>query len=221
MRGEQNPYIAARSEFVSVFADQAKARRNWQLSTFALLILFGMLLAAYIRLSSEARITPYIVEVDRLGQALAFGPAERLKKTDTRLFVFQLAALVRNLRTVSADFIAQREFLMSAYAYVAGPARATLDQYFLDPAHDPRLLGRTLTREVQVTSVLQVPNSDTWKVSWHETERPRFAGSPKTTSWEAYLQVKLHPPTTTEALLNNPLGLFVTDVNWTVTGDPR
>lgn len=217
-RGEANPanpYIAARAEFESVFGDLARGKRNWQLMAFGLLALLGAVLAAYLRLGAQARITPYVVEVDRLGQAVAFGPAEALRKTDRRLYVFHLALFIRNLRAVSSDFDTQRELLRGAYAYAAGAARAMLDEHFVDPANDPRVLGRTLTRQVQVTSVLQVPRTETWKVAWLETERPRYAGSPRTTAWEAYLQVRRDPPTTTEALHSNPLGLFVTEINWT------
>src|SRR5260370_14323728 len=69
-----NPYLAAREEFVSVFGDLARGKRNWQLVAFGLLALLGVVLAAYLRLSLGSRITPYVVEVDRLGQAVAFGP---------------------------------------------------------------------------------------------------------------------------------------------------
>jgi type IV secretion system protein TrbF len=219
-RQDDNPYLAARAEFASVFLDQAKARRNWQLAAFALLVLLAAVLAAYLKLASEARITPYVVEVDRLGQAVAFGPAEKLARAEPRLTAYQLALLVRNLRTVSSDFEAEKRALFGAYAFVAGTARATLDHYFADPAHDPRVLGRGLTRQVQVTSVLQVPRSHTWKVAWTETEQPRFAGAPRTAAWEGYFQVELDPPATTAALLTNPLGLYVTEINWTqLTGE--
>jgi type IV secretory pathway TrbF-like protein len=220
--GQGNPYLAARDEFASVFLDQAKARRNWQLCAFALLVLLAAVLAAYLRLASEARITPYVVEVDRLGQAVAFGPADKLQKTEPRLTAYQLALLVRNLRTVSSDFEAEKRSLFSAYAFVSGAAHITLDEYFLNPAHDPRVLGRSLTRQVQVTAVLQIPKTHTWKVAWTETEQPRFVGSPRSTSWEGYFQVESNPPSTTEALLTNPLGLFVTEINWTqLTGEPN
>jgi type IV secretory pathway TrbF-like protein len=211
----ENPYLAARAEFVSVFLDQAKARRNWQLAAFGLLVLLGIVLSAYVRLASEARITPYVVEVDRLGQAVAFGPAERLARSEPRLTAYQLALLVRNLRSVSSDFEAEKRSLFSAYAFVAGGAHATLDNYFVDPAHDPRVLGRSVTRQVQVTSVLQIPKTHTWKVAWSETEQPRFVGAPRTAAWEGYFQVESNPPRTTEALLTNPLGLYVTEINWT------
>jgi type IV secretion system protein TrbF len=211
-----NPYLAAREEFVSTFGDLARGKRNWQLCAFALLALLALVLLAYLRLSLSSRITPYVVEVDRLGQAVAFGPAEPLRPTDTRVHLFLLALLVHHLRTVSTDSDTQRDLLYSAYAYLGAGARATLDAYFSDPAHDPRILGRSLTRAVEITSVLRLPGGTgrTWKVAWRETARPTTAGPVRTADWEAYLALESHPPSTTEALLQNPLGLYVTDLAW-------
>jgi len=228
-----NPYLAAREEFVSTFGDLARGKRNWQLAAFGLLALLGLVLAAYLRLSLGSRITPYVVEVDRLGQAVAFGPAEPLRATDLRVHVFTLGLLIHDLRTVSADPETQRDMLVAGYAFAAGPARATLDAYFADPAHDPRVLGRSVSRDVQITSVLRLPGGGsagagaagkTWKVAWRETERPRVAGPVHAAAWEAYLTLEQHPPTTAEGLLRNPLGLYVTDLAWSeivATGDRR
>ena len=225
MTRSANPYLAAREEFISTFGDLARGKRNWQLCAFALLALLALLLAAYLRLSLSSRVTPYVVEVDRLGQAVAFGPAEPLRPADTRTHVFLLALLVHHLRTVSTDAATERDLLFSAYAYLGTGARSTLDAYFADPAHDPRVLGRSLTRSVEITSVLRLPTTagasgaagasgKTWKVEWRETERPTTAGPLRTAAWEAYLALESHPPSTTEALLRNPLGLYVTDLTW-------
>ena len=35
------------------------------------------------------------------------------------------------------------------------------------------------------------------------------------TAWQAVLGVELTPPETTDVLLVNPLGLYVTEINWT------
>src|SRR5579864_8385580 len=72
-----HPILAGRGAFAGAFGDLARGKRNWQLMAFGLLGLFGIVLVAYVRLASETRITPYVVEVDRLGPAVAFGPAGR------------------------------------------------------------------------------------------------------------------------------------------------
>jgi type IV secretion system protein VirB5 len=210
-----DPFLAARQNFLGVLGDQARAKRNWQLT--ALLAVGGWLFTsgAYFKLASESRITPYIVEVDRLGQSVAFGPAEKLAKTDHRLIVSQLGLVIRNLRSVYPDPGAQREMIERGYAFVAPSAASFLNGYFSDPQNDPRLLAQQLTRQILVQSVLPVPNSDTWRVQWTESETPLGVGPPRTTAWEGYLTVRVVPPTKASEIQDNPLGLYVTAINWT------
>ncbi|MBA2571484.1 MAG: conjugal transfer protein TrbF [Gemmatimonadetes bacterium] len=212
---EPNQFLAARSEFGQVFGDLAKGKRNWQLVAFASLTLLAVVTLAYIRMASEARITPYVVEVDQLGQARAFGPAEQIRKTDQRVIASQLGMFIRNLRTVFADPAAQRELAQRAYAFVDENAAGFLNTYFSDPANNPVNLSRQFTRLVEVQSVLPVPDSKTWKVVWRETELPLLHGSSRTTAWEAYLSADVMPPRTTDTIEVNPLGLYVTAISWT------
>ncbi len=83
---------------------------------FGLLGLFGIVLVAYVRLAAETRITPYVVEVDRLGRAVAFGPAEQAAITDPRIVEATLSLFIRNVRAVSSDGVVERELLYRAYA---------------------------------------------------------------------------------------------------------
>lgn len=210
-----DPFLVARQNFLGVLGDQAKAKRNWQVT--ALLAVGGWLFTsgAYFKLASESRITPYIVEVDRLGQSVAFGPAEKLRRTDERLIVSQLGLLIRNLRSVYPDPGAQRDLIQRGYAFVAPSAATFLNGYFSDPQNDPRVLAQQLSRQVLVQSVLPVPDSDTWRVQWVETETPLGVGPPRTIAWEAYLTVRVVPPTRASEIQDNPLGLYVTAINWT------
>jgi hypothetical protein len=57
-------------------------------------------------------------------------------------------------------------------------------------------------------------------VSWTEVTLPRTAGGlPKRTAWEGYFATRIAPPTSAERLSVNPLGLYVTTVNWTQLAD--
>src|SRR5207302_9161269 len=146
------------------------------------------------------------------------GPADDPHRPDHRLVASALARFIRAIRTVlpAAAAAGQAEMLRRAYAFVAADAAAFLNDYFGNPVNDPRLLGLRLTRQVDVTGVLRVPNSDVWRLQWTETERPISAGEEtRTTAWEGYATVKLVPPVTAEAVQDNPLGLYITTVNWT------
>jgi len=215
---EGSPFLAARNEFTNAFGDLARGKRNWQVIAYALLGLLALVTIAYVRLAASARVVPYVVDVDRLGQVAAVGPAETLQRPEERLVASELAQFVRAIRTVLpvSAAAAQAELLRRGYAFVAPAAAAFLNDYFAKPEHDPRLLGLRLARQVDVASVLRVPNSDVWRLRWTETERSTEPGGlTRTVAWEGYLTVMLVPPTTAEVVQENPLGLSITSVSWT------
>ena len=220
--GQVNHIIAARNEFANAFGDLAKGKRNWQLMAFALAGTLGVVSLAYVRLASSSRVVPYVVEVDRLGQIMAVGTAEQMATPDQRLMASQLAQFIRAIRTVlpASAAAGQAEMIRSGYAFAAPEAAGFLNDYFANPRNDPRVLGTRLTRQVDVAGVLRVPNSEVWRLQWTEVERSTQPGGPtRTTAWEGYATVKLMPPMTAEAVQSNPLGLYVTTINWTQVGE--
>ncbi len=210
---------AARGEFQGVYADLARGKRNWQLSSFGLLVVLVVETLGYVRLSLTARVTPYVVEVDKLGSARAFGPVEPLRRTDARLVVSQIAEFVRDVRTVVPSDVGEREVMSRAYAFVDRGGAAFLNAYFTDPRNNPRVLARAMTRTAEVTAVLP-SGSAGWRVQWVETEYPIDGGAPVAQPWEAYLSIRMSPPETTEAIERNPLGVYVTSIQWTRVGAP-
>lgn len=224
------PYLHGRREFESVFTDVAKAKRNWQLVAFGATAVALVLAVSLGVTATQSRIVPYVVEVDQLGRAQAFGAAERLRAPDQRVITSQLAGFVRDVRTVLVDPAGQADLVRRAYTFVDRDAAGFLNAYFTTPANDPRLLGRELSRLVEVTGVLPVPTSapvqggragpTTWKVSWTETTYPRAGtGLARRTAWEGYFATRLVPPSTADRIVANPLGLYVTAINWTQIGN--
>jgi type IV secretory pathway TrbF-like protein len=210
--------LEGRREFEGAFGDLAKGKRNWQLIALGLVIVLAMQTAGFVRLALTSRITPYVVEVDQLGRVRASGPVEELTHVETRLVIAEIAAFVRDVRTVMPAPAAQADVLTRAYGYVDQGGAAFLNAYFGDPHNDPRVVGRSVTRTVDVRSVLPVPKSNTWRVQWTETEYPAAGGGVTATPWEGYLGVRLAPPETADAIARNPLGVYVTSVTWTKTG---
>ncbi len=72
-----SPFLAARTEFTNAFGDLARGKRNWQLMAFGLGGLLALVTVAYVRLAASARVVPYVVQVDRLGQVVAVGRGRR------------------------------------------------------------------------------------------------------------------------------------------------
>src|SRR5438093_10483065 len=224
----------ARREFASVFGDLARGKRNWQVVAFALAGVVAVEALAMIGLARAARVVPYVVRVDQLGRVEAVGPASPMRDPDAMLVASQLADFIRSVRTVlpPAAVSAQTVLLRHGYAFATPDAAGFLNAYLSDPSHDPRVLGVRLTREIEVTSALRVPDASTgrkrpadgggaqtWRLQWKETDRPTQLGdSTATTAWEGYLTLRITPPTTVESIQANPLGLFITSIAWTRVG---
>src|SRR5256712_10653749 len=151
----------ARREFASAFGDLARGKRNWQIVAFALAGVVALEALAMIGLAKAARVVPYVVRVDQLGRVEAVGPASPMRDPDAALVASQLADFIRSVRTVLplAAVNAQTALLRHGYAFATPEAARILNVYLSHPAHDPRVVGLRLTREVEVTSALKVPDA--------------------------------------------------------------
>ena len=212
-----NPYVRPEKEWHNRYMDLAMAKRNWQLIAGASVLTCLVLVIAYVQLSMSSRVVPFPVAIDSLGIPLAYGTLEPRPDVDLAGLVERssIASFILNTRRVVADPVAQRHAIESAYEFLDARGQAFLNSYFSRPENDPLRLGKRIRREVKVKSILKIPGSSSYRVTW--TERERGISSRKVTksTWEAILNVGRVPPTDiTESAIANPLGTYILDVNW-------
>ncbi len=213
MRELESAFLRARSEWDGRFGGLARSRERWRQAALAMALANLALAAALGWLAAQSRVVPYVVEVDRLGQPLAVGPAEALVAPEERLVRAELARYLRDLRTVVADPEAQRELLRRAYDRTRGQALEALNRHFRD--ENPFRLAQSERRSVQLESLLPLSQA-TWQAQWRE-QRP---GRPAE-RLQGLLTVEIDPPKRAEILIDNPLGLYVTEIAWTpLLGSP-
>lgn len=190
--------------------------RNWRLMAFGGLILSAGLASGLLWESTQSRVVPYVVAVDRLGEPQAIAPADRdYQPTDPQLAWF-LGRFVSNVRSVSLDPVLMRQNWLSAYDFVTGAGARFLGDYARqsDPFGD--IGNRTVA--VQVISIVRASDRS-FQVKWIEREYDRGA-LVGTSHWTAILSVAIRPPRTVETLRRNPLGLYVEAIDWTKELDP-
>jgi type IV secretion system protein VirB5 len=71
---DATPYQRAQYEWDDRYGRQAKSIASWKTATFVLLLINGLVTASLFWLAQQSKVVPYVVQVDKLGQALAFGP---------------------------------------------------------------------------------------------------------------------------------------------------
>ncbi|MER9368186.1 conjugal transfer protein TrbF [Mesorhizobium sp. M0518] len=184
--------------------------RNWRLMAFGCLALATGLSGGLLWQSMQGRVVPYVVEVDRFGETRAVAPAIQDYQPDDAQIAWHLGRFIQNVRSVSTDAVLVRQNWLSAYDFTTDRAALFLNEYA--KANDP--FGQIGTRSVsvQVTSVVRASDSS-FQVKWTEQvfERGSLAS---TTRWTAILTIVIRPPTNTDQLRKNPLGVFINAIDW-------
>jgi type IV secretion system protein TrbF len=225
---------AGEREHWTLSGDLASERGWWRLCAFASLALAAGVFVAYVGLASRAHITPYVVEVDRHGLAVAWGPAEEVSTVSDRVVMAEVERFIVHVRVIYRDPLAQKNALDDAFAHIpardpnAG-ARGFLTAYLSDPQHDPRILSTRFQRNAEVLSVLRIPSPgekrgrSTWKVQWEEWryEAADNGRGGAVERWEAVVSVKTDPPKRVEEIRLNPAGVYVTDLSWSRLSGPQ
>lgn len=190
--------------------------RNWRMAAFVSLAMTAGLAGTLAWQSTQSRVTPYVVEVDRLGEARAVTPvADVYRPTDPQI-AWHLGRFIRNVRAVSSDPVLVREQWLQAYDFATKRGAVFLSEYAR--AADPfaRIGERSVS--VQVTSVVRA-SPTSFQVKWIEQtfERGSLAS---TQQWTALLTVRERTPRDAEVLRRNPLGLYVDAIDWSRELEP-
>ncbi len=204
------PYQRAAQVWDDRIGSARAAAKNWRLAFFGCLVLSGGLSAGLVWQSARGHITPWVVEVDKLGAAQAVAPADvDYRPTDPQI-AFHLARFIEGVRSVPADPIVLRENWLRAYDFTTDKGALALNDYAR--SNDPFALVSKVQVAVDVSSVIRASN-DSFRVAW--TERRYSDGAlAETSRWSAILTVTVQTPRTPDGLRKNPLGVFVNALNW-------
>jgi type IV secretion system protein TrbF len=184
--------------------------RSWRYACFAALGLSATLTGGIIWQNARGTIVPWVVEVDKLGEARVVAPADAGFSPSDPQIAFHLAHFIEHVRAIPDDPIVVRRNWLRAYDFASDRGALALNDHAR--ANDPfARVGREQV-SVDVTSVIRAsPRS--FRVAWIE-RRYRDGALADTTRWTAILGITLQPPNNPDALTRNPLGIFVTSINW-------
>jgi type IV secretory pathway TrbF-like protein len=184
--------------------------RNWRLMAFGSLMLSMGLSAGLIWQSARGSVIPWVVQIDRLGQAQAVAPATAdLKPTDPQI-AWHLARFIEDVRAVPADPIVLRSQWLRAYDFVTDKGAVSLNDY----ARINNPFGNLGKQQisVEVSSVIRA-SPDSFRVAWIQ-RRYDNGNLAATERWTAILSILVETPHDADRLRKNPLGVYVNALNW-------
>jgi len=204
------PYQRAEQIWDERIGNARVQAKNWRLMAFGCLVLSAGLAASVVWQSNQSRVVPYIVQVDKFGEAQAVAPVIASYQPSDGEVAWFLSRFITDVRSLSSDPIIARKNWLEAYDYTTNHGAAYLNQFAQE--HDPfKDLGER-TVSVQVTSVVRV-SGESFQVKWIEKHFDHDAVS-STEHWTGILTVLTKPPTTAEVLRKNPLGIYVNAIDW-------
>lgn len=215
---QENPYLSTRRTWNDMSKARTSNSQTWQLIGILGLMIGLAGVGGAIYIGSQSRFIPYVVEVDKLGQAVAVAPAQQAAVADPRIMNATVASFISDIRTVTPDVALQRKAIFRVYALLSANDPATVkSNEWLNGTEDSSPFKRATREMVSIeieTVIAQTPT--TWQVDWIETTRDRQGiVQSQPFHMRALVTVYTAPPSSeTDQIRMNPLGIYVRDFSW-------
>jgi type IV secretion system protein VirB5 len=206
----ETPYQKAAQVWDERIGSARVQAKNWRYMAFGSLVLSGGFAAALVWLSVQGTVVPWVVQVDKLGQAQTVAPATAdYRPTDPQI-AWHLARFIEQVRSIPADPIIVRQNWLRAYEWTTDRGAGALNDYAR--TNDPFTKVGKQQIAVDVSSVIRA-SPDSFRVAWTERhfENGQLSGTER---WTAILTIGLQPPRDAERLKANPLGIYVNAISW-------
>lgn len=209
-----NPYLAARQEWTERYGSYVRAASVWRLVGIVSLSLATLSTGYALYQSTEVKLVPYIVEVDKLGSAVNAGFPAQIEYADPRVVRASLAAFVTNFRSVTPDAVVQKQYIDRTYALLrtSDPATEKVNNWFRSSS--PFDKAKTATVAIEVNNVVPL-SGQSFQIDWTEYERDRKGKEVATRRFRGIANVVLIPPQDESVIRLNPIGLYLKDFDWT------
>ncbi len=210
----ENPYLAARQEWNERYGDYIQAARSWRLVGITALAIAAIGFGYALYQSTQVKLVPYIVEVDKLGTAVTAGTPQQIEYADPRVVRATLGAFVSNLRSVTPDAVVQKQYIDRTYALLrtADPATEKVNAWYR--GNSPFDKAKTATVAIEVSNIVAL-SSQTYQIDWTEYERDRKGKETASRRFRGIATVTLTPPQDEGVIRLNPIGLYLKDFEWT------
>ena len=219
-KASANPYLNARRSWNEHVGGVVASRQSWQILGILSLLIALAAVGGIVHIGSQSKFIPYVVEVDKLGQAVGVQAAQTAQPADPRVIRASVASFISDARLVTPDVALQRASVLRVYAMLApnDPATAKMNEW-LNGTESSSPFKRAEHEMVSIEIQSVLPQTDsTWQVDWMETVRDRqgvLKGQPF--RMRALVGVYVLPPTseiTEDQLSQNPLRIFISNFSW-------
>jgi type IV secretory pathway TrbF-like protein len=210
----ENPYLAARQEWNERYGSYVRAAAGWRIVG-----IMGMSMAVIgfsyaLFQSTQVKLVPYIVEVDKLGTSATAGFPQQIEHADARVVRASLGSFVSNFRSVTPDAVVQKQYIDRTYALLrtSDPATEKINAWFRSSS--PFDKAKNATVAIEVNNIVAL-SPQSFQIDWTEFERDRKGKETAIRRFRGIATVTLTAPQDEGVIRLNPIGLYLRDFDWT------
>jgi len=205
-----DPYRAAALTWDGRYGEAVVQARNWRVVAMGSLLISALLAGGTIWALQQRSDIPYVVVLDQQGDTMRLELAEKAYTPSEAQIAYHLRQWITWVRARPLDPLLFKKNWEQAYAFLSGEAKAKMNSHARE--HDPKAeLGR-VARDVRIKNIRQrTPNAFevAWiEEDWQDGQRVRQA------HYSGSFLIEITPPTTAEKILQNPLGILITEFGW-------
>lgn len=205
-----SPFLQAKQEWLERNGDLIKQASQWRTASLFAFGLLAISLCGNVAQGLQNKVVPYIVQVDSLGNAAAARRADAPSTTPDRVVQAEIANVITNWRTVTADLVLQQQMLTRLNAFVSGSAKGVVKEWLA--TNNPYERAKDALVSVSIKGVPLPVSPNSWRVEWIETTRNHAGLTQGATAFEATVTTTIIPPKTDAQVVANPGGVVVTDL---------
>lgn len=206
----ETPYLKAKQEWDERIGSSRVQAKNWRL--VAILALIAALLLAILSIISLSlkQNNVFVAEVSKSGQIVNVVPLKEAYHPTVAQKQYFIVNFIKLIRQVPMDPVAAKQNWLSAYYYLTGRSAKILDN-FLKENNPLDILGKK-TVTVEINSINPVSDK-TFQVNWSEKTIDITGEEEQEQNFSGVFSIMVKQPTTEDAILHNPLGIYITDFN--------
>ena len=208
----KDPYVAARREWSERYGDAYSQAANWRRVAGAALLVAGVAVYGVVHLAQQSSVVPYIVEIDPQGHVLNVQQSTAATTVSSVVSRAAVARFIEDARRVTADPFAVEADINRVYGMATGNAASFLNEHYR--SSNPLARGRD-ERVIPAIRTIVKTGEKTYRVEWDEhITRTSGSGGKRTERWVAVLEAEVRLPATDRDVFSNPLGVYVTQLDW-------
>lgn len=211
----KNPYLDAKREWNERYGTFIQSTKTWRLIAILSLCSTVIAVIGLVIMGTQNKLIPYIVEVHKLGHVVPVQTAERIQAADHRVIKSLLARFIVDFRSVILDSTAQKQSILNVYSFLGQsyPATSKISEFYTK-GHNPFERAKSEIVSVDISSILPI-SDQSWRIEWVEIIRDRRGIEQERKNMQAMASIEIVAPKNVEQIYKNPIGLYITDLNWT------